>query len=188
MSLPYSNASKRFRHNCKHCRIWTHCFFWSKLFTQTCLSDLGLHCLHRPVCLIWVYTVYPDLSVRVRRLVRGRYRSKEQTTRTDQLISSCWTKEYKILEKSHSNPHKQNITYPLMGAALTIKEPPSWNGKCQKKKQETKVSLMGTNTNDHRLSHCDHHLGKINSHKSIYIKVWRCTFWWITLFSTENLG
>ena len=45
----------------------------STLFAQTCLSpseksDLGLHCLLRPVChpdrsLIWVYTVSPDLSV-----------------------------------------------------------------------------------------------------------------------------
>ena len=45
----------------------------STLSAQTCLSpwqksDLGLHCLPRPVChpdrsLIWVYTVCPDLSV-----------------------------------------------------------------------------------------------------------------------------
>ena len=42
-----------------------NCWFWSgsTLFAQTCLPDLGLHCLHRPVCLICVYTVCTDLSV-----------------------------------------------------------------------------------------------------------------------------
>ena len=33
-----------------------------------------------------------------------------------------------------------------------------------------------------RPNHRGRHLGKINGHKSIYIKVWRCTFWWITIF------
>ena len=35
-----------------------------------------------------------------------------------------------------------------------------------------------------RPNHCGRHLGKINGHKSTYIKVWGCTFWWITMFLT----
>ena len=37
-----------------------------------------------------------------------------------------------------------------------------------------------------RPNYCGHHLGKINSHKSTYAKVWQCTFWWITMFLTEK--
>ena len=35
-----------------------------------------------------------------------------------------------------------------------------------------------------RPNHCGRHLGKINGHKSTYIKVLLCTFWWITMFLT----
>ena len=31
-----------------------------------------------------------------------------------------------------------------------------------------------------RPNHCGRHLGKLKNHKSTYVKVWRCTFWWIT--------
>ena len=37
-----------------------------------------------------------------------------------------------------------------------------------------------------RLNHCGRHLGKINGHKFTNVKVWWCTFWWITMFSTEK--
>ena len=38
-----------------------------------------------------------------------------------------------------------------------------------------------------RPNHCGRHLGKVNGHKSTYVKVWRCTFFsWITMFLTEN--
>ena len=37
-----------------------------------------------------------------------------------------------------------------------------------------------------RPNHCGRHLGKINGRKSTYVKVWRCTFWWITMFLTEK--
>ena len=33
-------------------------------------------------------------------------------------------------------------------------------------------------------SHCGRHLGKIHGPKPTYVKVWRCTSWWITLFLT----
>ena len=35
-------------------------------------------------------------------------------------------------------------------------------------------------------NHCGRHLGKINGHKFTYINVWRCTFWWISMFLTEK--
>ena len=34
--------------------------------------------------------------------------------------------------------------------------------------------------------HCGRHLGKINGHKSTNVKVWRCTFCWITMFYTKK--
>ena len=37
-----------------------------------------------------------------------------------------------------------------------------------------------------RPSHCGRHLGKINGLKSTYVKVWRCTFWRITVFLTKK--
>ena len=37
-----------------------------------------------------------------------------------------------------------------------------------------------------RPNHCGRHLGKINGYKSTYAKEWWCTFWWITMFLTEN--
>ena len=37
-----------------------------------------------------------------------------------------------------------------------------------------------------RPNRCGRHLGKISGHKSTYVKVWWCTFWWITMFLTEK--
>ena len=39
-----------------------------------------------------------------------------------------------------------------------------------------------------RPNHCGRHLGKINGHKSTYVKVWRCTFWWIIVFNGKTMG
>ena len=37
-----------------------------------------------------------------------------------------------------------------------------------------------------RPSLCGRHLGKKNGHKSTYVKVWRCTFSWLTMFLTKK--
>ena len=39
---------------------------------------------------------------------------------------------------------------------------------------------------DHRPNYCGRHRGKIKRPQIQYIKVWQCTFWWITMFLTEK--